>query len=183
MTQEPQSPEPGQRSCVRCGSPLDLGARFCGHCGAATDGGATQPVEPEIRGGLPQREYMGFWIRLLAILIDTVLILILMGVLSRIFGTAGLFVTYLFGLVYYVLFTTMQGQTIGKMVLGIQVVDSRGNIPSLGTALLREVVGKFVSGLLFDLGYAWAGWDPEKRAWHDHIAGTHVIRKERERVL
>jgi len=62
-------------------------------------------------------------------------------------------------------------------------VDSRGDIPSLGTVLLREVVGKFISGLFFNLGHLWVAWDREKRAWHDHIGGTFVIRKERERVL
>jgi uncharacterized RDD family membrane protein YckC len=126
---------------------------------------------------------MGLWIRLAAILIDSILILILLALLSRIFGAAGLLIVYLFSLLYYVLLTTLQGQTIGKMVLGIQVVDSHGNVPSLGTILLREVVGKFISGLPLNLGYVWVAWDREKRAWHDHIAGTYVIRKERERVL
>jgi len=120
---------------------------------------------------------------LAAVLIDSILILILVALLSRIFGTAGIFVAYVFGLLYYVLLTTLQGQTLGKMFLGIQVVDSRGSIPTVGTVLLREVVGRFISGLLFNLGYIWVAWDREKRAWHDHIAGTFVIRKERERVL
>ena len=182
MYQEQQTYDPGNQFCIRCGSRLEPGASFCGNCGAATAGQPRQPVDLAV-GELPQREYMGFWIRLAALLVDSILILILLAFLSRIFGTAGIFVVYLFGLLYYILLTTMQGQTLGKMALGIRVVDSQGNIPSLGMVLLREVVGKFISGIFFDLGYAWVAWDQEKRGWHDHIAGTFVIRKERERVL
>lgn len=182
MVQEPQPHESDQQFCISCGSRLEPGAGFCGICGAPTTGGTGQPVDLA-NSRLPQREYMGFWIRLAAVLIDSILILILVALLSRIFGSAGIFVAYIFGLLYYVLLTTLQGQTLGKMVLGIQVVDTRGSIPGLGTVLLREVVGKFVSGLLFNLGYIWVAWDREKRAWHDHIAGTFVIRKERERAL
>lgn len=182
MTQEPQHHDPQQQFCNRCGALLDPEARFCGNCGAPVTAGAERPLDPGIPT-YPQREYMGFWIRLAAVLIDSILVLVLLGLLSRIFGTAGLVAAYLFSLLYYVLLTTLQGQTVGKMILGIQVVDSRGGIPSLGTVLLREVVGKFISGLFFNLGHLWAAWDREKRAWHDHIAGTHVVRKERARVL
>ncbi len=104
-------------------------------------------------------------------------------ILARIFGGGAIIVAYILGVLYYVLLTTMRGQTLGKMALGIQVIDRRGNIPSLGTVLLREIVGKFLSGLVLYLGYVWAGWDREKRGWHDHIASTYVIRKQRERVL
>jgi uncharacterized RDD family membrane protein YckC len=182
MLQDPQPHDADQQFCISCGSRLDPGARFCGNCGAPISESAGPPVGLASRS-FPHRGYMGFWIRLAAVLIDSILILILVAFLSRIFGGPGILVAYVFGLLYYVLLTTLQGQTLGKMVLGIQVVDPGGSIPSLGTVLLREVVGKFVSGLAFNLGYVWVAWDREKRAWHDHIAGTYVIRKERERVL
>ena len=182
MVQEPQPHNAEQQFCISCGARLEPGARFCGVCGTPATGGRGQSTNLA-SPGLPQREYMGFWIRLAAVLIDSILVLILVALLSRIFGGPGIFIAYVFGLLYYVLLTTLQGQTLGKMLLGIQVVDSRGNIPRIGTVLLREVVGKFISGLLFNLGYIWVAWDREKRAWHDHIAGTFVIRKERERVL
>jgi uncharacterized RDD family membrane protein YckC len=43
--------------------------------------------------------------------------------------------------------------------------------------LLREIVGKWVSGLLIGLGYFWAIWDKDGQAWHDKIAGTVVIKR------
>jgi uncharacterized RDD family membrane protein YckC len=69
------------------------------------------------------------------------------------------------------------------MAVGIKVIDAEGNVPGLGRAILREIVGKFISGLALGLGYAWMGWDTHKRGWHDHIAGTYVVRKEQERAL
>ena len=81
---------------------------------------------------------------------------------------------------YHVFLVGVKGQTLGKMALGIQVVNADGNTPGFGRALLREVPGKLISRLPLYLGYFWAGWDPHKRAWHDHISGTFVVRKQRQ---
>jgi uncharacterized RDD family membrane protein YckC len=85
--------------------------------------------------------------------------------------------TFFVGPVYAVLFIGLKRQTLGKMALGIKVIDAGGNVPGLGRAVLREIVGKFLSGLALGLGYTWIGWDTHKRGWHDHIAGTYVVRK------
>jgi uncharacterized RDD family membrane protein YckC len=71
-----------------------------------------------------------------------------------------------------------KGLTPGKYLVGEPVVDRlTGGQPGLGTMLLREIVGKWVSGILFGLGYLWAIRDKDGQAWHDKIAGTVVIRK------
>lgn len=71
-----------------------------------------------------------------------------------------------------------KGLTPGKYLVGEQVVDHlTGGQPGLGKMLLREIIGKWVSGLLFGLGYLWAIWDKDGQAWHDKIAGTVVIRR------
>ena len=80
-------------------------------------------------------------------------------------------------MLYYVLLTGLRGQTVGKMALGIRVVRSDGQVPGLGYAVLREVVGKFVSVIALFLGFLWIAWDRERQGWHDMIAGTHVVRK------
>ena len=49
----------------------------------------------------------------------------------------------------------------------------------MGYAVLREIVGKFVSAIAFFLGFLWIGWDGRKQGWHDKIAGTHVVRARR----
>ncbi len=71
-----------------------------------------------------------------------------------------------------------KGMTLGKWILGEKVVEKlTGNHPGFWRMILREVIGKFVSGLCFGLGYFWAIWDKDSQAWHDKIAGTVVVRK------
>lgn len=69
-----------------------------------------------------------------------------------------------------------QGTTPGKWVVGEKVVNKEdGGFPGLGRMLLREIVGKIVSGLFVGIGYFWAIFDPDQQAWHDKIAGTVVV--------
>jgi len=90
------------------------------------------------------------------------------------FGTFLLaFVSY----IVFVLFFLAKGKTPGKAMLGLRVADKRnGGIPGIGRMLLREIIGKFVSGLAIGLGYVWAIFDPDAQAWHDKIAGTVVLK-------
>ena len=139
-------------------------------------------------------EYMGFWIRAGAAIIDRVLIAGIEFVIASIgldfvhfsvesfgisfsrFGFALWGVT-LVGMIYGVLFIGLKGRTPGKFLMGIQVVDSQGKVPGLGKAFMREVPGKIVSTIVLLLGYIWVAQDPRKRGWHDHISGTYVIRR------
>jgi uncharacterized RDD family membrane protein YckC len=95
---------------------------------------------------------------------------------------AGTFLTsFLLAFMAYVTFLLWflaQGQTPGKWLVGIRVTDkSEGNRPGLARMLIRETIGKFVSGFVFRLGYLRAIWDRETRAWHDKIAGIFVTRQ------
>ena len=84
--------------------------------------------------------------------------------------------TLLIPWVYFVALTSYRGQTLGKMALGIKVVNDEWHVPTVGRVLLRETIGKFVSSAVVMLGYLWAGWNAEKTGWHDMMAGTYVIR-------
>ena len=135
--------------------------------------------------------FAGFWIRVAATIFDS---LFLMGVsllifnpLRRLFGVYGAvfsridLLEILFSLLYFILLTWWTGQTLGKIITGIRVIptgEGRGNL-SAGQVILREVVGKFLSSLVFGLGYMWVGWNKKKKGWHDLIANTFVIREKR----
>lgn len=68
------------------------------------------------------------------------------------------------------------GQTPGKRVVGARVVDAETGEPvSVGKGIVRYL-GYFVSMLGLFIGYLWVGFDPKKQGWHDHIAGTVVVR-------
>lgn len=69
------------------------------------------------------------------------------------------------------------GQTLGKHLMRVRVVDENSNTPiGYGRAALRELLGKWLSGALFYLGYLWMLWDPNKKTWHDMIATTQVVK-------
>ncbi len=81
-----------------------------------------------------------------------------------------------YGIFY--LWLLSRGMTPGKWVLNERVITKQtGAQPGLGVMLLREIIGKFVSGLFLGLGYFWAIWDKDQQAWHDKIAGTVVVRQ------
>jgi uncharacterized RDD family membrane protein YckC len=177
MAQTEMSGSTMQEFCPSCGIAVSRDYDFCPNCGYQIYRRAAQPPVYEAAAAQAKVEYMGFWVRALATLIDSILLLVVYGILFGVAGLSGLVVYVFIAILYPVLFIGLKGQTLGKMALGMQVVDTQGNVPGLGKAALREIVGKFLSGLAFYLGFLWIGWDREKRGWHDHIAGTFVIRK------
>ncbi len=122
------------------------------------------------------KEYMGFWIRVAASLIDLAVTIAAIAVLLIFFDSGGLALAYFLATGHNIVFLGLRGQTVGKMILGLQVVNRQGRPPSFWRVLVREVVGKTISGF-FMLGYLWVAWHSEKRGWHDSIAGTYVVRK------
>ncbi len=80
-----------------------------------------------------------------------------------------------FTVTYLVFFQFKMGQTVGKRLVGIKVIDGVGNTPTLITLFLREVIGKFLSNITFGIGYVLVLKDPNKQALHDKIANTYVI--------
>jgi uncharacterized RDD family membrane protein YckC len=81
---------------------------------------------------------------------------------------------------YFILFTAAGGQTIGKMAAGIKVVPLEGEgqrrdrVP-LGHAVLRAV-GYLVSILPGGLGFLPALFGADRRAVHDRLADTRVVK-------
>ncbi len=134
----------------------------------------------------------GFWIRFVAYLIDAVILGAVQFTIGLALGVAGGALTdnggemamamisglcgMVIGIAYAVFFTGYNGQTPGKMALRIQVVRNDSTPMSYGRAFLREVVGKFVSGIILGIGYIMVGFDRQKQGLHDKIAGTYVIK-------
>lgn len=126
---------------------------------------------------------IGFWPRAAAAIIDG----IILGIIGSIYmSVTGGFATkevnatplYLFSILYGVLFITLKGATPGKMVLKIKVTQTSGQPVDWLHAILREVIGKFISGAVLGLGYLWVAIDPQKQAWHDKIASTVVVKAQ-----
>ena len=68
-----------------------------------------------------------------------------------------------------------RGQTLGKMALGIRIIDFDGGGPiGYVRATVRQLV-KIVSALVFFLGYLWMLWDDERQTWQDKAANDVVV--------
>lgn len=132
----------------------------------------------------------GFWVRLVAVLIDSLLVTVVQGICGFFLGLAGqglaeqemvlVGVSFMFGsavsVAYYVFFTGYCGQTPGKMALRLKVIRTDGSDLSYGRAFLREAVGKFISALILFIGYLMAAFDGQKQGLHDRMADTYVIK-------
>jgi uncharacterized RDD family membrane protein YckC len=131
----------------------------------------------------------GFWIRFAASVLDNVFMLVVgalvVFIAAMLWGsrveTSGVLRASLtafnlvFGALYYILLHWLFGQTLGKMLFRLRVVTLSGGSISLGTSLLRWV-GYLLSLLPLFLGYVLAGLRADKRALHDLVARTRVVR-------
>ncbi|HSM84723.1 MAG TPA: RDD family protein [Candidatus Limnocylindrales bacterium] len=203
--------------CSQCGAPSTGGAGFCQKCGARLAAApATAPPPAAYPGGqapamayqaaptFAAKGYGGFWIRFVAIVIDTIVVRIAAWPLIALFGLAGMghmiamndgveagdmpavagiiaaslaIVPLLICLhwLYEALLTSSQLQaTLGKKALGLKVTDEAGNRISFARASGRYFA-KFLSAI-FLIGYIMAAFTDRKRALHDMIAGTLVIK-------
>ncbi|HZD40727.1 MAG TPA: RDD family protein [Terriglobales bacterium] len=93
------------------------------------------------------------------------------GVLAALFLWGGIGLSA----VYFVVFHGMDGRTIGKWLLGLRVVG-----PQRGAISFRQAFVRWLAAAGFGpigLGFLWVLWSREKRAWHDIMARTWVIRE------
>lgn len=80
------------------------------------------------------------------------------------------------GWLYYALMeSSARGATLGKMALGLRVVDMNGNRIGFGRATGRYF-GKIISGMILLIGYIMAAFTQQKQALHDIMAGCLVVR-------
>jgi len=140
--------------------------------------------------------YGGFWIRVVAFILDAIVISVLTGALAPILGMPvieppppiptepGLHINIgtggatsgLIGLLYFVGLWALRGQTPGQIPFGLRVVRAvDGTRPDVVLALLRYV-GLIISFAVLLLGVIWVAFDGRKQGWHDKLAGTVVVR-------
>ncbi len=133
--------------------------------------------------------YAGFWIRLWATVVDTVLIMVVTGPLLLyiyglnyldsevlIHGPMDFLISLVFPAVAVIVFWKYRSATPGKMFFSARIVDARtGGKPSIG-----QFIGRYfaylISMLPLCLGFVWIAFDKRKQAWHDKLAGTVVVR-------
>ena len=117
-----------------------------------------------------------FGSRLIAALVDTLVMIAVSLPLQLVFKVFGQILGLVAGLAYYAYFEgSPSGQTLGKRVANIRVVDANsGGAIDPGRALIRYVA-RIASALPCGLGYFWMLWDQNKETWHDKLSATAVV--------
>ena len=136
-------------------------------------------------------EYAGFWIRLWASVIDSILVcIIIYPVLTAIYGFSywesssfvqgpvDFLLSWVAPAVAVVLFWISRQATPGKMAVGARIVDAKTGGKASTRQLLIRYLGYYVAMIPLFLGFIWAAFDPRKQGWHDKMAGTVVVRKK-----
>lgn len=149
---------------------------------------------------LPRGYYhkAGFFVRLLAFVIDSLLVNAIFIILGFVLDYSMVYLLNYFGITddelvtdiiggtiyfiyiflfpaYFIYFTYKYQQTIGKKILGIKVVSANEDELSLGMIIERETLGKILSGLFLGFGFLMVIFTKNKQALHDKIAKTFVV--------
>ena len=139
-------------------------------------------------------DYGGFFRRLIAFLIDLLVIhlityliylasTVLMGDLFRDDAASSISFAYkvlssCFPALYFIYFYGSTGQSPGKAFLHLKVLRASGESAGYGVAFLRYV-GYLISVMVMGIGFIWIIFDGRKQGWHDKIAKTVVVRTDR----
>lgn len=128
-------------------------------------------------------EYAGFWIRFAAYFIDAIILSIINVILSYLFfGDYDFFapnqmltvISFFVGVGYFAVMESSEKQaTLGKMIVGIRVGDTKGERITVMNAIGRYFA-KILSVVTLLIGFMMAGWDSKKQALHDKLADTYV---------
>ena len=145
---------------------------------------------PSRGAGAGGSEHTRFWMRAAAAALDLLIVLLAFGswmaagvLIEDSYDVSDLLtpwiiassITVVLVAIGFWVLTALRGQTFGKMILGLKVVNEMGEPPGFSVALLREAVGKFWIPISI-IGFITAAWDRERQALHDHLAHTYVVR-------
>jgi len=194
--------------CNKCGAQNAAGSQFCSRCGTSTS--ATAGVVPAASSSNPGVAYPapayqaagvgygGFWIRVVAAIVDTVILRVVVAPIGMIFSGLGFaggmmsglphagfallgggvtLILLLFGSWLYGAFmeSSSYQATVGKMLFGMKVTDLSGNRISFERATGRHFA-KWLSGMFLCVGFIMVGLTERKQGLHDLVAGTLVRR-------
>ena len=157
------------------------------------------PVKEPAEAPAGEPEFVGFWLRFVAFIIDSIWAMIVVGVIlavllgqpdldmdtvvrdpagSLVALSGRLLIDLLLIGAAFVLFWIFRSATPGKLLFSAVIVDAKTlGKPSTGQFVVRYL-GYFVSTFGLMLGFLWIAFDKRKQGWHDKLAGTVVIRKK-----
>jgi uncharacterized RDD family membrane protein YckC len=141
-----------------------------------------QSAAPSPSTSLTAAPKAGFWIRVLAFIIDSIIVGVVNVIVAAILnqsttGRSG--IQTLLGIIYFTYFWSASspwpGQTVGDKLLSLRVIRTDGSDLSIVQAFIRYV-GLVISFIVIFIGVIWVAFDPNKQGWADKIAGTYVVK-------
>ena len=184
--------------CSECGKLYDR-AEVIAYGERLVCGGCKPAFVQKLREGAVGPEPLavaGFWIRFVAWFADFLLLTLANAALGFVLGlglASGLqsnrpevslavqmgisLVGLLIALTYETVMVGRYGATLGKMACRLKVVTADGGPVSYARALGRYLA-KILSTLICYIGFVIAGFDDQRRALHDHLCNTRVVRTD-----
>jgi uncharacterized RDD family membrane protein YckC len=160
--------------CPNCGKQNDDLATYCQVCGVALASSVPAPAE-----GAPAVAYAGFWIRVVAAIIDAVILAAAAGLVSAGTFGAGIFVSLLGPWLYEAFMLSSEWQaTVGKRAMSIFVTGADGGRISFARATGRHFA-KWISACILGIGFIMVAFTAKKQGLHDLIAETFVVKGTR----
>ena len=94
-------------------------------------------------------------------------------------GTFDFLVTWILPAIAVVVFWVVKQATPGKMVFSAVIVDATSGAAPRSGQLIGRYIAYFIALVPFGLGILWICFDKRKQGWHDKLAGTVVVRKQK----
>lgn len=144
------------------------------------------------RGESPGLVYAGFWIRVWATIIDSLLVMLVVLPLLRmiygpavldpagpvIMGPAHVVISYVLPAFAVIAFWVYREATPGKMAIRARIVDAQTGTHPRTRQLVIRYLAYFAASLPLGIGLLWVAFDRRKQGWHDKIASTVVVRED-----
>lgn len=153
-------------SCTKCGTSNEDHALYCQKCGEAMN--AATPATTV-------KTYGGFWKRVLAWLIDALVVSAGTGLIIALTFGIGVVVVFVGHWLYEAFMTSSSWQaTLGKRAVNMVVTDVHGGRITFARATGRHFA-KWISAMVFGIGFLIVAFSQKKQGLHDMIADTYVV--------
>jgi len=167
--------------CPHCSKVNSDDASYCAHCGRELPRIAPQADPATHSINVAPVQYAGFWRRVLASLIDGLLLSLVTGSFTWTVDCDDFKLSFGLGIIvqwlYFSLLESSNRQaTLGKMAIGVVVTDEQYRRISFPRATAR-FFGKFLSAIILGVGFLMAGFTQKKQGLHDILADTLVVQK------
>ena len=153
-----------------------------------------QPASAELASAYQAMEFASFGVRFAAFAIDLFIVFLIFNIVVQFISFLALFVWP----VYFIYLTARSGQTLGKRIMRLKVVDSAGEVPPPRRLINRELyrfalllsfifllfsewplLFRWIVLAVLIMGHIAFFFDPLRRTWHDRLGRTFVVRVAR----